>query len=89
MDQEILLEIVFNNKSNSLHTFEKVLNLNNKITDWFDIHRINSFIEVLVIIFIFIFYIILTQIKTKLNTDIDSKGTSIHNLENNDKLVNK
>ncbi len=89
MESEIVLEMLFNNKSNHSYIFEKVLNLqNNKLSDWVEFYRHNSFIDVLVIFMFFLFYALVTQLKKIFNIESISKESSINNSTQNDnKLV--
>jgi hypothetical protein len=89
MDSEVVLEILFSNKSNKSFVFDKVLNLNsNNLSDWIEFYRHNSFIDVLIVFMLFLFYVVATQIKKKFHIETDSKEPSINNTQQNDnKLV--
>jgi ascorbate-specific PTS system EIIC-type component UlaA len=89
MDSEVVLEILFRNKSNKSFVFDKVLNLNsNNLSDWIEFYRHNSFIDVLIVFMLFLFYVVATQIKKKFHIETDSKEPSINNTQQNDnKLV--
>ena len=89
MDSEVVLEILFSNKSNKSFVFDKVLNLNgNNLSDWIEFYRHNSFIDVLIVFMLFLFYVVATQIKKKFHIETDLKEPSINNTQQNDnKLV--
>jgi ascorbate-specific PTS system EIIC-type component UlaA len=80
MDSEIVLEILFSNKSNQSFEFEKVLNFNNNLSDWFEFYRHNSFLDVLILFLVFLFYILVTQLKKIFYIESDST-------QNDNKLV--